>query len=166
MRSLAPLLLTLVLGACAGRQQPDEPSLAPRAAERIDPRVPVPDTSIELPASVDVRARLDRLLADVRNAQGGADAAISAAESAAARAGARSGEAWVQAQQLLSAAIAARYPITRALGDVDALATDAVQQRGGLVPADLANVRAAAAQAAAIDERQAERIAAVQARLR
>jgi hypothetical protein len=158
-------LLTLFVSACASNAVA-EPSLAPRAAESVDPRVPVPDTSGELPASADVQAQLDRLLGDARNAQGSADAAITQAEAAAARAGAPQGESWIAAQQLLSAAVAARYPVTRALGDVDALVAGSVQRNGGLVPADLTNVQQAAEAVAAIDRRQAERIDAVQARLR
>jgi len=166
MRRLFTLSLALALSACAGKPRPGEPSLAPRAAERVDPRVPVSDTSGELPPSAQIQAELSRLLTSVRSVQGSADAAIAAAESAAGRAGPRQSEGWVQAQQLLSAAIAARYPVTRSLSDIDALAARAVQQQGGLVPADLANVRAASDAAAAIDRRQAERIDAVQARLR
>ena len=119
-----------------------------------------------LPPSEELHARLAGLLANIRGAQGSADGAIAAAEAAASRAGARASEGWMQAQQSLSAAIAARYPITRSLGDLDALAATAVQQQGGLVPADLAQLRQAVDAAAAIDRRQAERIDAIQARLR
>jgi hypothetical protein len=166
MRRLSILLVALAISACADSTRPGEPSLAPRAAERIDPRVPVPDTSGSLPGSAAMQAQLNGLLANVRAAQGTADAAIAAAESAASRAGARPGEGWVQAQQLLSAAVAARYPVTRGLSEIDALAARAVREQGGLVPADLAAVREAAEAAAAIDRRQADRIAGVEARLR
>jgi len=166
MRRFLTLLLPIILSACAGSPRPGEPSLAPRAAERIDPRVPVPDTSGNLPASAELQAQLGGLLASVRAAQSASDAAIAAAEAAANRAGARLSEGWVQAQQQLSAAIAARNPVTRGLSDIDATVSRAVQQQGGLVPADLADVRSAAEEAATIDRRQAERIEAVEARLR
>jgi hypothetical protein len=166
MQRAFPIIAVLLLSACAAGTQPGEPSLSPRAAERIDPRLPVPDTSVELPASADLQAQLSRLLGQAQNAQGSADAGIAQAEAAAARAGPRQSEGWIAAQQLLSAAIAARYPVTRALGDIDALVARSVQQNGGLVPADLANVQQAAEAAVAIDRRQAERIDAVQARLR
>lgn len=165
MRRPLSLLPLFLLGACAGGDRPGEPSLAPRAAEAIDPRLPVPDTSGELPANAALAARLQSLLAEAQAAQGGADAAIAAAERAAAGAGPRQSESWIAAQQLLSAAVAARYPVVRALGDMDALVARAVQEGGGLVPADLQAVRAAASAVAAIDSRQAARIAAVQARL-
>jgi len=166
MHRALTIAAALLLSACAGGGQPREPSLAPRAAERIDPRLAVPDTSSELPASAELSADLNRLLRDVRAAQGAADAAITRAELAAAQAGARQSESWIVAQQLLSAAIAARYPVTRALGDIDALVAYSVQRNGGLAPADLANAREASEAAAAIDRRQAERVDAVQARLR
>jgi hypothetical protein len=72
----------------------------------------------------------------------------------------------VAAQQALSAAIAERTPVTRALGDIDALTTAQIQARGGLTPADLAGLRAVAREIAEIDQAQAERVSAVQARLR
>lgn len=157
----APLLL--VIAALAGCSTPgDEPSLAPRAAERIDPRVPIPDTSGSLPASASLAAQLERLVSQARAAQGAADRAIAAAEASASRAGPRQSESWIAAQQLVSAAIAARYPVTRTLGDIDALTSRSVN---ALVPADLANVTAAANEVTAIDRRQAERIAGIQRRL-
>jgi hypothetical protein len=160
MRGTSLLLIMAGLAACS--TPGDEPSLAPRAAERIDPRVPVPDTSGSLPANASLIAQLDRLVAAARGAQGEADRAIAAAEAAAGRAGPRQGESWIAAQQLLSAAIAARYPVTRTLGDIDALSSRYVNE---LVPADLANVTAAASEVSAIDRRQAERIDAIQRRL-
>lgn len=157
------LLLLLPLAALAACSTPgDEPSLAPRAGERIDPRVPVNDTSGSLPASASLSAELQRLVASARGAQGEADRAIAAAEAGAARAGPPRSESWIAAEQLLSAAIAARGPVTRALGDIDALTSRRVND---LVPADLANVAAAAEQVGAVDARQAERIAAIQRRL-
>ena len=166
MRRIVFLAAVAALSACAGGDRSDEPSLAPRPAERIDPRVSVPDTSGELPANTELKQQLNQLLAAVRRSQPAADAAISAAEGAAARAGPPQSEGWVLAQQRLSVAIAAREPVTRALSDIDALVSRAVQQQGGLAPADLANVREASNIAAAIDRPQAARIDAVQGRLR
>ncbi|WP_114226527.1 MULTISPECIES: hypothetical protein [Sphingomonas] len=160
MRSLGLLLLIAGLGACS--TPGDEPSLAPRAAELIDPRVPIPDTSGSLPASGSLSTQLRSLVARARSAQGAADRAIAAAEASASRAGPRQSESWIAAQQLLSAAITARSPVTTALGDIDALTSRSVNQ---LVPTDLKNVAAAAAEVTAIDTRQAERIEAMQRRL-
>ena len=87
------------------------------------------------------------------------------AEQLAAAAGAPQSESWVAAQQALSAAVAAREPTARALGDIDALGADRLQTAGGLSPADLAAVQSAGAEVGAIDQRQAEAIDALQRRL-
>ena len=159
-------ILALLLLPAACSTPATGPSLAPRAAEAIDPRLPVPDTSGDLPASAELRARAEALLAQARGGVGPFAQAASAAEAAAASAGGRESDSWTRAQQLLSAAVAARYPVTRALGDIDQLVASAVASQGGLVPADLANVRRIAAEIAAIDAAQAARIDALQARLR
>nr|MBA3511606.1 hypothetical protein [Sphingomonas sp.] len=77
----------------------------------------------------------------------------------------RQSESWVVAQQALSAAVAARGPTTRALGDIDALAASALARQGGIAPADLAAIEAAAAQVGALDRRHSQTIDALQARL-
>ena len=159
------LPLLALLSACASDPAGEQPSLAPRAAETIDPRLPVPDTSGQLPASPELRAVAEGLLAVARGGTDEFNRRALAAEQAASAAGSRDSDSWIAAQQLLSAAVAARYPVTSALGDIDELAARAVRDRGGLVPADLANVRAIADQIAAIDAAQAARIAAIQAQL-
>jgi len=141
------------------------PSLAPRAAESIDPRLPVAvDTS---PRAVDaaLAGRLAELLARARSGDAAFRTAAAQAERLAAGAGAPRSEAWITAQQALSAAVAAREPTTRALGDIDALAAGAIASRGGLAPADLAAIESAAAEVAAIDRRQTATIAAISRRL-
>jgi hypothetical protein len=65
----------------------------------------------------------------------------------------------------VSAAVAARAPTTRALGDIDALAAAALARQGGIAPADLRAIEAAAAQVGVIDRRQAQVIDALQSRL-
>ena len=87
-------------------------------------------------------------------ANGGNDAFRSAAAEAqrlAAAAGTPQSESWIAAQQALSAAVAARAPTTRALGDIDEAAAVALKARGDLSPADLAAVEAAAGEVAALD---------------
>jgi hypothetical protein len=157
------VLLALLSASCSNPAV--GPSLAPRGAEAIDPRLPVADTSGDLPGSAELRSRAGVLLAQARSGVGVFEQAAAAAERAANDAGARESDSWLAAQQLLSAAVAARYPVSRALGDVDAMVATAVEGRGGLVPADLANVRTIAAEIDAIDAAQASRIDAIQARL-
>jgi putative NADH-flavin reductase len=91
--------------------------------------------------------------------------AIARAEQLAAIARSPQSDSWVAGQQALSAAVAERYPVTRALADIDALATARVVGRGPLSQADQQALRQAAAAVEAINARQAARVAAVQRRL-
>ncbi|MEA3058233.1 MAG: hypothetical protein QOF34_1048, partial [Sphingomonadales bacterium] len=93
------------------------------------------------------------------------DSAADQAERLAASAGGAQSEGWVAAQVALSAAAAARGPATTALGDIDALGGNALQAQGGISPNDLAAIKDAGAQVSAIDQRQAQRIKAIEARL-
>ena len=141
------------------------PSLLPRAAETIDPRLPV-----ERPVNDRrVDASLAGRLADLVNEARGGDAAFRPAADQAERladaAGGPRSESWVTAQEALSAAIAARAPTVRALNAIDSLGADRLQTQGGLAPADLAAIRDAGTEVGAIDHRQAQIIAAIQRRL-
>jgi hypothetical protein len=69
------------------------------------------------------------------------------------------------AQEALSAAIAAGRPTALALADIDALGANALQTQSGIAPNDLKAIQSAADEVAAIDQRQAKRIKAVQAQL-
>ena len=60
------------------------------------------------------------------------------AERLTGSAGAAQSESWIAAQEALTAAIGARKPIAKALGDIDALGADRLQTQGGLAPNDLA----------------------------
>jgi hypothetical protein len=161
------LLITALAGAltaCAVAGGP-YPSLQPRSAEAIDPRVPVSGAVNTRPVAAQLAARLSELVSQARGGEGPFAALITEAERLAAGAAAPRSESWTQAQEALSAAVAARAPVARALGDIDALGADALQAQGGLAPADLAAIQAAAAEVAAIDRTQAARIDAVQRRL-
>jgi len=164
VKPAASLLPLLLLSACANPSL-KVPSLAARPAEAIDPRLPVPDLSGEIPLDPALAERLQALVRQAQSTQGPFDAAILQAERAAAAAGSKDSESWIAAQQALSAAIGARYPTTRALGDVDALSAARLKERGFIAPRDLAAIRDAAEVIAAIDQRQASRVDAVQGRL-
>jgi hypothetical protein len=159
------LLLPLVLTAACSAPGGPYPSLQPRAAEAIDPRLPVERPVNDKPVSSELAARLAALVAQARAGSGAFDQAAGQAERLSAAAGARQTESWIAAQQALSAAIAAREPITRAAGDIDAMAATALQTKGGIAPNDFAAIRQAADEVGAIDARQAARVAAVQRRL-
>ena len=163
MSKLPIIAATLLLAACAAPR--GYPSLAPRSAEAIDPRLPVVSTSVARPVDAALSARLGEMVRSARNGDGAFDAAAGEARLLAAAAGAPRTEGWIAAQQALSAAVAARAPTARALGDIDALAASAVARQGGIAPADLAAIEEAAAEVGGIDRRQAQAIDALQARL-
>jgi hypothetical protein len=152
------------LAACSSPGGPP-PSLLPRAAEAIDPRVPVVKPMNARPVDAALARRLAELVETARSGDGAFAEAASAAERLAEGAGAPQSESWIAAQEALSAAVSAREPIARALGDIDAIGADRLHSQGGLAPADLAAIRGAGAEVAAIDERQAARIDAIQRRL-
>ena len=153
-----------LLAACAAPSGP-YPSLAPRAAEAIDPRVPIPSEAPIGPADANLTAHLAALIDQAQAGDAAFSDAAAHAERLAAAAGSSQSESWVVAQQALSAAQAARGPTTRALGDIDLLAASALEQRGGIPAGNLAAIQAAAARVAEIARRQADRLDAIEARL-
>jgi hypothetical protein len=163
MRSIGYLPL-LALAACAAPGGP-YPSLQPRAAEAIDPRVPVVRPVNDRPVTAALASRLASLVNQAQAGQAAFGDAAAAAERLAAAAGPRQSESWIAAQEALTAAIAARRLTANALGDIDEIAATALQTNSGIAPNDLAAVQTAAATVAGIDRRQAERIDAIQRRL-
>jgi hypothetical protein len=163
MRRVA-LLLIVALSGCTVPGGP-YPSLAPRAAEAIDPRVPVVRPMTDRPAGSALTARLAALVDQAQSGDAAFDAAVAEAERLAANAGAPQSEGWIAAQEALTAAIAARKPTATALGDIDEIAATALQTQRGIAPNDLAAIRSAAERVSAMDRRQAERIDAIQKRL-
>ena len=157
-------LATAPLGGCAGPGGAT-PSLMPRSAEKVDPRVPVERPMNDAPVNAALAARLAALVAEARSGDAAFGPAVAQAQRLAGAAGAAQGEAWIAAQVALSAAIAARAPTATALGDIDALGAGKLQAQGGLNPADLAAIKDAGSAVGAIDQRQAEAIAAIKARL-
>ena len=158
MRSLA-FILAFALAACS--TPGPEPSLAPRAAEAIDPRVPIP---ADVPAgAVDpaLARQLDELVAQVRAGVPLFDGREGEASRLAAAAGAESSESWVAAQQALSRLVEQYGVTTRASADIDALAANRLEARRWISPADQAAIAAAANAVAAISETQSASIARI-----
>ena len=164
MRHASLLLLAATLSACGPPGGP-YPSLQPRAAEAIDPRVPIERPMNDRPVSPALATRLVELVNQARNGDAAFDTAVSQAERLAASAGAAQTEGWIAAQEALTAAIAAREPTARALGDIDGIAASALQTNGGIAPNDLAAIRSAAAEVGALDQRQADWIEALKKQL-
>ena len=158
------LLPIMLLSACSAPGGP-YPSLQPRAAEAIDPRVPVVRPINNRAATASLVNRLSALVDQARSGNSAFDAAASDAERLAAAAGAPQSESWIAAQEALTAAIAARKPTGSALGDIDEIGATALQTQGGIAPNDLAAIRRAAAEVGSLDQRQAARVDAIQKRL-
>ena len=164
----APAIFPLIsLGLAAGCAPPagTPPSLAPRAAEAIDPRVPVVRPMNDRPVNAALAGRLAELVSQAHSGDMAFRGQAETAQRLAAAAGPPQSESWIAAQQALSAAIEARAPTATALGDIDALGADKLQAQGGLAPADLAAIRSAGDEVGALDQRQAETIAAISRRL-
>ncbi|MDQ3478754.1 MAG: hypothetical protein M3438_06305, partial [Pseudomonadota bacterium] len=146
--------------------RPPAPSLAPRAAEAIDPRVPVAEPQLSTAVDPALAAQLSALVAQAEVGDRQFRAAAPAAQQAAASAGSRESESWIVAQQALSALVAARGPVTQALGDIDGIGAARIQRLGGIAAADRRAIEAAAGRVAEIDRREAALIDQLQARLR
>ncbi|MEO6434132.1 MAG: hypothetical protein ABIO29_09195 [Sphingomicrobium sp.] len=164
MVRFAPFLAAVVIGGCSPVGGP-YPSLQPRAAEAVDPRLLVPEVVNDRPVSVGLAARLSSLVAEARRGDDAFAPAAATAERLAASAGPPQSESWIAAQQALSAAQAARQPTAQAMGDVDALAAGKLADNGGIAPNDLKAINDAAATIGRIDSRQQAVIAATLARL-
>jgi hypothetical protein len=163
MRRLSVLLI-LTISACASPGGP-YPSLQPRAAEAIDPRVPVERPLNDRPVTAGLAAQLAQLVVQARSGDAAFAPAVAEAERLASAAGAPQSEGWTVAQEAVSAAISAREPTVKALSDVDSLAANALHRQGGIAPNDLAAIQGAASAIAAIESAQAARIKALQGRL-
>jgi hypothetical protein len=158
------LLSILALTACSAPGGP-YPSLQPRAAEAIDPRVPVVRPINDRPVTAGLAARLAALVDQAQSGDAAFDGAASVAERLAGGAGPPRSESWIAAQEALTAAIAARRPTATAMGDIDEIGATALQNQAGIAPNDFAAIKSAAAKVGAIDSRQADRIASIQKRL-
>lgn len=142
-----------------------EPSLAPRPAEAIDPRVPIPDTTPSGPADKALAARLDALRGDVRSGIAAFEAREAEAVRLAAAAGPEASEGWIAAQQALSRLVEQYGVTTRAAADVDGLAASRIESSRWITPADREAIAIAAAEIGATNNRQAAAIARLREQL-
>ena len=157
-------LILLALAACSAPGGP-YPSLQPRAAEAIDPRLPIVRPMNDRPVGASLAARLAALIDQAQSGNLAFEGAASEAERLAASAGAPRSEGWIAAEEALTVAIAARKPTATALGDIDGIAATALQTQRGIAPNDLEAIKHAQSLVGSLDERQAERIRSVQGHL-
>jgi antitoxin (DNA-binding transcriptional repressor) of toxin-antitoxin stability system len=158
------LLLPLAMAACSAPSG-SVPSLAPRAGEAIDPRVPIPSAPSQGIVDPALKRQLAELLDQVRAGDQAFIAAANEAERLVATAGSPDSESWIAAQQAVSTLVGARGPTTRALSDIDAIAAQRLEASGWISPANQSAIEAAASQATAVDQRQAALLESLQARL-
>lgn len=158
------LVILLLLAGCATASR-QEPSLAPRQAESIDPRVPIDPAPAPLgtpdPALVGRLADLEQQAQEEARRFG---VLVPQAQSLARGSGPPQSESWIAAQQALTALEGAHGAITAIQTELDALAAERVA-RGTLVAADQAALEQAMAAVAAISDPQAAVIAEISRRL-
>ncbi len=159
-----PAFFATILSACSSPSG-DIPSLATRAGEQVDPRIPVERPLNDRPAGAALLARIEALVAQARGGEARFEAAIATARRAAEGAGPPQSESWIVAQEALSGAVEARGAAAVALGSIDSLGATLLAEQSGLAPSEFKAIEDAAALIAAIADRQAAAIAALQARL-
>ena len=157
MRYPLPLLATSILAACSAPSI-REPSLAPRAAEAIDPRVPIPDAVPTGTVDPALTEQLRALVSTVRAGASEFEAREATASRLAAGAGPMASESWVAAQQALSRLVEQHGLATRVAADIDALASSRLEGQRWIRPADREAIAAAAADVAEISGPQAAAI--------
>ncbi len=154
--SVAPALLLLAAGCSSTTAT--EPSLAPRAAESIDPRLPIPDAAPTGPVDAALAQRLQTLVETARAGVPQFNAQESEATRLAAAAGPVASESWIAAQQALSRLVERHGVTTSAAGDIDALAASRLEGQHWIRPTDQQAIAAAAAEVASINGAQSEAI--------
>jgi hypothetical protein len=135
-----------------------EPSLAPRAAEAIDPRVPIPGTMPTGTVDPTLAARLEALVSSARAGAPAFEMRAAEAIRLAAAAGPMASESWIAAEQALSRTIEQYGVTTGVAADIDELASDRLEEEHWIRPADREAIARAAAEVAAISNAQSDAI--------
>lgn len=148
----------VMLAGCSTPNPGPEPSLALRAAEAIDPRVPITDETPAGLLDLALAARLQELLGSVQSNLPTFNEREAQASRLASAAGPMASESWIAAEQALSRLVAAYGPTTHAAAEIDALAADRLERQRWIAPADRNAITAAAAKVGEISERQAAAI--------
>jgi hypothetical protein len=155
MRSFVLPIAVALLSACATNTVGQQPSLAPRAAEVIDPRLPIPAEGPTAPADAALVATLAGLVGEARSGTSQFEVRRANAEQLAAAAGPMPSESWVAAQQALSLLIEQHGLTTRIAANIDELASNRVQGQRWIRPADQQAIASAALEVGAINDAQA-----------
>ena len=161
IRLALPFLLCALAG-CETASMRGEPSLARRAAEAVDPRLPVVAVVDTRPANPALVARIEALLAEARQSATAFASAVPRARAVAAAAGAPQSESWIAAQVALSELERTLAPFTRAFAEIDELRS-ASARNGQAAPADIEVLEAAAAGLRGLSVRQVESLDSIRA---
>jgi hypothetical protein len=156
-RSVCLFALSLV-GACSAPNIGPEPSLAPRPAEAIDPRLPISGDAPAGPADAALAAQLQGLIAEARAGVSQFNARQADADRLAAAAGPMASESWVAAQQALSLLIEQYGVTTRVAGNIDGLASARLEAQHWIRPSDQQAIASAAAEVATVSDAQSAAI--------
>ena len=155
MRTALALAVLPLIASCSGPGPGIEPSLAPRAAESIDPRVPIPDSVPVGPVDPALAARLAALRSEALAGEPRFNALAAEATRLAASAGPVSSESWIAAQQALSRLTEHYGVTTRAAAEIDALGATRLESRRWITPADQRAISEAALAVGAVNDSQA-----------
>lgn len=154
----ALIISFFLLTACSAANSGTEPSLAPRAAEAIDPRLPVAASEPVGTVDPQLASRLAALVSSVRAAVPAFNAREAEASRLAASAGPMASEGWIAAELALSRLVAEYGTTTRAAAEIDELASERLANRRWINSADREAIVAAAAEVAEISNRQSDAI--------
>jgi len=155
MRIIVSIVVASLVTACSAPSAGPEPSLAPRAAEAIDPRIPIPAEVPAGPADQALASQLADLVAQARSGIAAFEARRSNADRLAANAGPMASESWVAAQQALSLLVEQYGVTTQVAANIDELGASRLESQRWIRPADQKAISSAAAEVAAIGDAQA-----------
>jgi hypothetical protein len=146
--ALSALPLLALLAGCT--LSSDYPSLAQRPIEKTAFDAPPAPPAPPPPAAIDAKleSQVATLLGDARQGDTAFRDALPSTRAAVARAGSVGSEAWLDAQQAVTALGSLRGPVTAALDQLNELLTE---QRKLDVPADTTSLESAIAAATQID---------------
>lgn len=156
--------LAFVALAAACATEGEFPSLEPRAMEGEDPLAEPVRTRPAVAGEPALRARAAELVAEARRGDREFAAAFGRASASVRSAGVAGSESWVQAQQAVSRAEAARAPATGALAELDRLVAERAREPTN--EEDFAAIRRALAEVEALAAAQQQRMDELRAGLR
>lgn len=158
---LLPVAALAGLSACG--PQVHAPSLAPRPVEKLPINPPAEPSETDTPADPGLAARIAPLVEAARAGDAAFAGQRTETEAAVAKAGGagEGSEAWIVAQQALSALDTARGPVRDAVAAIEAMRVEPANA----APRNRAAIESAARTIEALDDAEAATVAALAAKL-